>query len=143
MKRREFLTRSAGAALVLSIAPSLLAGCDGDTEDTDGDSGTGEGTDDDTEGTGDTDGDTTAGDECLNCADSVAEGPSDTHGHLICLTQQDLDDGADITYTSSGGSHDHTFTITAAQLLSIADGDTVTIDSNDSHAHSWDVSLCA
>ncbi|MFT6816925.1 MAG: hypothetical protein ACJATT_000726 [Myxococcota bacterium] len=142
MKRREFLTRCAGAALVLTIAPSLLTGCDDGTGETD-DEGTGDGTgDDDSEGTGDEDtGEVT--EACLDCADSVAEGPSDTHGHLICLTRADLDDGADITYTSSGGSHDHTFTITAAQLQSIAAGDIVTIESTDSHDHAWDVAMCS
>ena len=111
----------------MSIAPSLLAGCDDGGTDTD--NGTG------TEGTGE-------GAECLDCADSAAEGPSDEHGHIICVTQADLDGGADVTLTSIEGSHSHTFTITAAQLQSIADGDTVTIDSTDSHPHTWDVALC-
>ena len=137
--RREFLTRAAQAALVLSIAPSLLGGCDDSGDDTDGDSGTG---DDDTgDDTGDDD--TSEADACLDCADSAAEGESNSHGHIACVTQADLDGAADITVTSIEGDHTHTFTITAAQLQSIADGDTVTIDSTDSHPHSWDVALCA
>ena len=145
MKRREFLTRSAGAALVLSLAPSLLVGCDDGGEMDDDQEGTDEGTEgaEGTDGEG-TEADTSGGaDECMDCADAVAEGPSETHGHLICLTQADLDGGEDITFTSTGGSHDHTFVITAAQLQAIADGEVVAIDSNDTHPHVWDVSLCA
>ncbi len=129
MKRREFLTRAAQAALVLSIAPGLLSGCDDGGEDPDDDSGTG-------------DDDTSEAAACLDCADSAAEGPSDAHGHIACVTQADLDGGADIEITSTEGDHSHTFTITAAQLQSIADGDTVTIDSTEGHPHSWDVALC-
>lgn len=139
MKRREFLLKAAGTAAVLTVVPSLLSACDDGGTDTDPDSETD--TDGDTSDTDTGDDDTGAAD-CLDCADSAAEGESDTHGHFICLTQAELDAGEDITYTSTGGNHDHTFTITAAEIASILAGDVVTINSSDSHPHSWDVSMC-
>ena len=141
MKRREFLLKAAGTAAVLTVVPSLLAACDDGGTDTDPDSETDSETD--TEGDTDTgDDDTAAAADCLDCAGSAAEGESNSHGHFICLTQAELDAGEEITYTSTGGNHDHTFVITAAQIASIVAGDVVTIESADSHPHTWDVSMC-
>lgn len=134
MDRRSFVLNLGGFAAVATLAPSLVA-CK--TEETDSDSETETETDTDT----DTDTEDTAT-GCADCADSAAEGPSDSHGHLVCLSQAQVD-GGDVTITSQDGSHDHSVAITAAELTTLRDTGTVTVTSNDIHEHTWVITICA
>lgn len=47
------------------------------------------------------------------------------------------DDPQDRTYTSMGGTHDHSVDVTAAELSELAGNGTVTVTSQDTHAHTW------
>jgi hypothetical protein len=66
-----------------------------------------------------------------------ADGSSDSHGHTIAIPQADIDDPQDRLYTSSGGAHDHSVDVTAAQFAELAANGTVTVMSDDTHAHTW------
>ncbi|MFW2388677.1 MAG: hypothetical protein ACN4G0_10095 [Polyangiales bacterium] len=65
------------------------------------------------------------------------QGPSDTHGHEIEIPQADIDDPQDREYSSTGGTHPHTVAVTAAQYAELAANGSVTVTSNDTHAHTW------
>lgn len=70
------------------------------------------------------------------CVDG-AGGPSNTHGHMVSIPQTHIDDPQDRMYGSTGGTHDHTVSVTSAQLTELAANGTVTVSSNDTHLHTW------
>ena len=111
LTRKDFLTGSLALGAI-----AVLDGC--------GDSGNG----------GD------GGSSGASCTDG-ANGPSDLqlgHSHTIAILQADIDDPQDRTYTSStGGTHNHSVAVTAAELAELAANGTVTVMSNDMHAHTW------
>jgi hypothetical protein len=47
----------------------------------------------------------------------------------------------DRTYTSSGGSHVHTFTVSASQLEELRDTCSLTLETSLPHAHTWAVEV--
>ena len=47
----------------------------------------------------------------------------------------------DRTYTSSGGSHVHTFTVSASQLEELRDTCSLTLETSLPHAHTWAVEI--
>jgi hypothetical protein len=71
------------------------------------------------------------------CTLGDASGPSESHGHNLMIPQADIASPADRTYTSSGGTHNHTVSVTAAELTTLRDTCTVTVSSNDTHPHTW------
>jgi hypothetical protein len=65
------------------------------------------------------------------------------HGHLLVIATADLDSMVDKTYSLTGAPHDHQITFTAAQLLTLKMGGSVTVVSGpasapamDAHTHS-------
>jgi hypothetical protein len=68
---------------------------------------------------------------------------SNNHGHALAIPVADLDATTDMTYSIAGtAGHDHTITLTAAQLATLKGGGTVTVTSTvtnaptfGSHAH--------
>jgi len=128
MKRRDFLIQGAASATLISII--LTMGCGGSADDTDdSDSDSDAGDDDDSVGDDDDDGGT--------CATGDAQGPSILHAHIIEIPAEDFDNPTDGIYLSTGGDHDHDVAVSAAQLQELIDNCTVTVNSDDSHAHEW------
>jgi hypothetical protein len=41
------------------------------------------------------------------------------------------------TYTSTGGTHPHSVVISAGEMATLRDSCTVTVASDDTHAHTW------
>jgi len=119
LTRKDFLTGSLALGAI-----AVLDGC--------GDSGNGE---NGSGGAGGSGGD--GGSSGAACTDG-ANGPSDLqHGHTIAILQADIDDPQDRTYTSDGGNHNHSVAVTAAELAELAANGTVTVMSDDTHAHTW------
>lgn len=126
MRRRDVLRALGLGALALPTG-SLLSACAPD------------GSDDTSDDTAD---DTADSDTAVTCTIADADGSSDTHGHSIAIPQADLESPTgDKTYTSTGGTHTHQVTLTAAQRQALVDDCSVTVSSNDSHAHTWTISL--
>jgi hypothetical protein len=147
MKRRDFITNLLSAA---ALTPIVLAGCGKDGDDTGStldDTGTttdtGGGTTDTGGGTTDTGGGTTdtgTTDTTTGCQ-GEASGPSESHGHELIIPAADVAAGAAKTYQTSGGSHNHTVNVSADDMAKLANCETVVVNSSDTHAHSWTVSI--
>jgi hypothetical protein len=75
-------------------------------------------------------------------ATSFQASTSDNSGHVHSITVQCSDlAGNSATYTSTeAAAHTHTVTLDSTQLAAIANGDTVMVDTNDTHAHTWAIS---
>lgn len=58
------------------------------------------------------------------------------HGHSLTIPEADLNSATDKTYSIQGSAgHDHTVTITAAQLASLKAGQTVVVNSTTAASH--------
>ncbi|MGE0787586.1 MAG: hypothetical protein AB7S26_18065 [Sandaracinaceae bacterium] len=70
---------------------------------------------------------------------------ADNHAHVLMIPEADLSSATDVTYDIMGGSpHNHTVTLTAAQLATLAGGGMVTVTSSETNAHSHGVTItCA
>lgn len=79
--------------------------------------------------------------DAFMCVVTDASGPSDTHGHVVFIPKADVENPLDRTYTSTGGTHDHTFSITAAELMELAATCSVTVQSSDTHPHTWTIAM--
>jgi hypothetical protein len=77
----------------------------------------------------------------LSATSSVALG----HTHTVCVLQTDLTNppSAGVTYTTSGPDPTHTVSLTAAQLTSIHQGQSVTVTTSTSggHTHQFVLSM--
>ncbi len=145
MQRRDFLKNSTLATAALYLG---ACGSDKGTDDTGGGTTTTTGTSTTTAtGTTSTTSSTTSSTTTSSttttatCTIGDATGPDDNHGHSIAIPTADLNNPQDRTYTSTGGTHDHQVDITAAELTTLATTCTVTITSNDTHAHTWIVTI--
>jgi hypothetical protein len=82
-----------------------------------------------------------------SCGASGAE-ISDNHGHVLTIPSADLTSSSDRSYSILGSAtHDHTVTLTAAQLATLNAGQVVTVTSTTTdaapfgaHAHNLTVS---
>lgn len=111
MTRKSFLRAAAGGTVVL-----WLQACGG--------------------GGGYDDGD----DKPQSCGASGAS-ISGNHGHVLTIPEADLSSLTDKTYSIQGSSgHDHTVTLTAAQLAMLKNGQTVSVESSTGSAHTHTVS---
>lgn len=64
---------------------------------------------------------------------------SGNHGHALSMAKADLDSAVDLTFNiQAGADHNHTVTLTVAQLRSLKAGTTVVVTSSTTlgHAHS-------
>ena len=70
---------------------------------------------------------------------------SNNHGHSLSIPAADLDSAVAMSYNIQGaGDHSHQVTFSAAQLAQLKAGQTVTVASTTTAAHSHDVSgACA
>ena len=61
------------------------------------------------------------------------------HVHTIRVSCDDIANGDDVTYTSTNDNgHTHEVTITADQMVALAEGGTIEVQTNDSgHPHGW------
>lgn len=65
---------------------------------------------------------------------------SGNHGHVLTVPRADLDSATDMNYSIAGtAGHDHTFTLTVAQLQALKAGQTVTVTTGTTNAHSHQV----
>jgi hypothetical protein len=63
------------------------------------------------------------------------------HGHVLAISAADLNSLADITYDILGGAdHTHSVTFTAAQLAQLKAGNSVSVTSTTTFAHSHSIS---
>jgi hypothetical protein len=125
-KRREFLFQLGALSVATPALGIFLSGCE-----------TANPSDDDT---GDDDDDSAGGGE--ECSPGDAEGPANAHSHILSIPAAHLEDPIeDRTYTSSGGTHVHTFTVSAAQLEELRDTCSLTLETTLPHAHTWAVEI--
>lgn len=61
---------------------------------------------------------------------------ANNHGHSLTIPEADLSSSTDKTYSIQGSAgHDHTVTITAAQLASLKAGQSVAVNSTTTQSH--------
>ncbi|HJW11996.1 MAG TPA: hypothetical protein VJ598_09430, partial [Albitalea sp.] len=64
------------------------------------------------------------------------------HGHVLSVPKTDLDSTSDKVYSIMGSAaHDHTVTLTAAQLAQLKAGMSVTVTSTTTLSHNHDVTV--
>ena len=141
MKRREFISRIAGAALATPLALGAIAACGDDGDD-------GGGGDPSDAAVGGSDAPVGAPDarppdampavlDCEANGTNVIIGTN--HGHSMTISAADVTAGAEKTYDLQGSSqHPHTVTITVADFTMLqADTMVIKTSSNDNgHTHS-------
>jgi hypothetical protein len=72
------------------------------------------------------------------CADAIA----DNHGHALLVAKTDLDSLVDKTYNIQGAAtHNHTLTLTVAQLGTLKAGTAVTTTTSTTESHSHAVTV--
>jgi hypothetical protein len=135
MKRREFISRFAGAALAMPFALGAIAACG---DDGGGDDGGGDPSD---AAVGSID--ATGPDAMPAAVDCEVNGTNviigTNHNHSMTISAADVTAGAEKTYDLQGTSqHPHTVTITAADFTTLqADTMVIKTSSNDNgHTHS-------
>ncbi len=122
IKRRDLLKALGG---ITAAAPfvGLMAGCPLDD-------------DDDSAPDGDDD------DVAAACTGESA-GTSDSHGHSVVIPADLLlaaiAERLDLVVDTEGGDHAHAVTLTLTEMEELRDSCQVTVDSDDSHAHTWDI----
>lgn len=144
MKRREFISRIAGAAVAAPFALGALAACG---DDGGGDDGGGDPAD---AAVGGPDAaprpDARRPDAMPAAVDCEANGTSITisnpHGHTMTVTKEEVTAGVEITYQIRGnGSHPHTVTITAADFTMLQANTMVTKTSSNDNGHTHSVTV--
>ena len=114
MERREFLTKLGLTATWAAVAIRVSACGDDDP------AGPGNG----------------------NGGSSGATGSVGTnHGHVVGITQADLDAGTAVTLTLSCVGHEHTVDLSSADVMNIADGNSVTRTSSSDAGHTHSVTF--
>jgi hypothetical protein len=72
------------------------------------------------------------------CTDTIAA----NHGHVLTIAKTDLDSPTDKVYDIQGSAvHNHTVTLTVAQLRTLKAGTNVTVTSSTTAAHEHSVSI--
>ncbi len=125
MNRKAFIKKAAGAMLIAVPAYSLV-GCSSSDDGSDNP---------------DPDPDSEA-----NCLDNgTASSIGSNHGHSLAVSKEDVDAGAEKTYSIQGTSnHDHSVTLTSANFDSLKTNASITATSSDDSGHSHSVSVsCA
>jgi len=113
MKRRTFLAR-AGAA-VFGIPAIMSAGCGGEDGGAAGPDG---------------------GDGSFTVTNQDDSG----HDHELVVLCADLAAGNMASYTATG-AHEHTITLTQAQVIMVAGGESVSITFTDGHTHTFVIAM--
>jgi len=136
-ERRELLIRLGALGLAAPTLGILLHGCETARRSDDDDSGA----DDDDSGSDDDDA-AVDDDDTSDCIPGDASGPANAHGHLVSIPSAHLEDPLqDRTYTSTGGNHPHTFTVSASQLEELRDTCLVVVETLQPHEHSWTITI--
>ena len=78
-----------------------------------------------------------AANTCTNPVNQI-EG---NHGHMVTIPIADVNAGAAMTYTLTGGGHDHSLAITANQFTQIKNGQTLNITSGTGNGHTHMVTI--
>jgi hypothetical protein len=75
------------------------------------------------------------------CSESIAS----NHGHVLTVSQSDIDAAAEKTYDITGSAdHPHQVTLSADDFAMLADGGTIGVTSSTDSGHSHDVTvMCA
>jgi hypothetical protein len=136
ISRKDFLKVGALAGATVTL---VITGCGGD-DDGGGSGGTGGGTGGTGGGTGGTAGGTggSGGSSSSPCTPDI----TGNHGHVLDIPAADLDATDTKTYSIMGTSvHDHTVTLTAAQLAELKAGNPVSVDSSVAAAHSHSITI--
>jgi len=130
-ERRELLLRLTALGLAGPSLCALVSGCE-----------TAGGVDDDDSSADDDDSGSSDDDDASDCIPGDASGPSNSHSHSVSVPAVHLEDPIqDRTYTSSGGSHVHTFTVSAAQLEELRDTCSLVLETSQPHPHSWTITV--
>lgn len=152
MDRRLFLQQTAAAT---ALAAAGLSGCGKDGDDSGG-TATGTTTGSTTGGTtstgttgglpaGSTSSGTatgTATGSTGGCAQSQAQAQdSEGHGHHLVIPLADWQAGNAGSYLTTASNHDHTVSLNAQQMADLAANCTVTVNSNDTHPHTWVITI--
>jgi hypothetical protein len=124
MNRKVFIKKAAGAMLIAIPAYSLV-GCSSSDDSSD-----------------DPDPDPGSDANCLANGTAVSIGSN--HGHSLTVSKEDVNAGAEKTYSIQGTStHNHSVTLTSANFDSLKTNASISATStNDGHSHSVTVS-CA
>ncbi len=131
MRRRDFVKRlSAGLALGPLVLKLQACTVGGDTPPPGSGGGGG--------GTGSGGGSVDAGSDLLQF--QVTNMDSSGHSHWFFIECSQVEAGADTSYTAEG-SHTHVVNVTGADLDRILAGDSITINTNDTHAHTWIIQM--
>ena len=78
------------------------------------------------------------GSAAAGCTDTIAG----NHGHVLTIATADLDSAVDKVYNIQGGAtHNHTVTLTVAQLRALKAGTNVTVITSTTEAHEHSVSI--
>lgn len=123
MTRRDFVTK-VGPAMVGAPIILQVTACGGGGSD----SGAGSSTATSTPAS--------TGSSATSFAASAVDG---SHPHTFTIQCSDFTAGQK-TYTATGSNHTHPVTLSAAQLNTVNNGGTVTVNTSDSHPHTWRIS---
>ncbi|TDQ25564.1 hypothetical protein [Tenacibaculum caenipelagi] len=129
MDRKTFIQKSI-AGMLIALPAYMLVGCSS-------------GSDNDPSPNPNPDPDPTPSGNCIdNGTNSTI---SANHGHTLTVSKEDVQAGAQKSYSIQGSSsHNHTVTLTAANFSSLQSNNSITVGStnDDGHTHSVTVS-CA
>ena len=119
MTRKSFLTLLVKTSAVAAAIP-VVAACGGGDDDGGGGGG--------------------GADAAPGCEEMIAG----NHGHVLNVTQADIDAGVDKTYILSGSAgHEHELVITSAQFAQLAAGESIMSTSTaTTHSHEVTVGGC-
>lgn len=152
MDRRLFLQQTAAATAL--VATTGLSACGKGDDDSGTTSGTASGSGSSTGSTTGTTGGTPAGAStgtpggtgggtttgaCAQAQGRAEDGEG--HGHHLVIPLADWQAGNAGNYVTTASDHNHTVSINAQQMADLAANCTVTVNSNDTHPHTWIITI--
>jgi hypothetical protein len=75
------------------------------------------------------------------CVIAAASGTSDIHGHSLAIPVEPINNPVTSVFNSTGGDHSHAVLVSSAKLTELGQNCAVTVTSNDTHAHTWTITI--
>jgi hypothetical protein len=75
------------------------------------------------------------------CVVVDASGTSDTDGHTLVLPAADISNQVTSVFSSTGGDHTHNVLVSSAQFGTLVSDCALTVMSNDTHPHTWTITM--